>query len=118
VREQHQPAVERDRRHLVPPERVRQHHHREAEARLAEAERLQDAFGHLLRRLAGERLRFVQRPAERFHRGADAVADGAVLRHLLERRRVQLRRLRRRALAGGFRLGVGDSRHSVASCFW
>ena len=38
VRQEHEPPVERDRRDLLAPELVGEHHHREAEARLAHAE--------------------------------------------------------------------------------
>ena len=60
VRQEHQPAVERNRRDLLAPELVREHDHREAEELLAEAERFQNLRRHLARRFLRERLRFVE----------------------------------------------------------
>ena len=108
VRQKHEPAVERNRRDLLAPELVGQHHHREAEVLLAEAERLQNAFRHLPGRFLRQRLRLVERLAERLDRGADAVSQGAVLRHFLEGSGVELRRL------GGGALGVASGSISTA----
>jgi len=79
--------------------------------RFAQTERFQHRLGHLAGEFTRQRLRLIDGLAIRLHRGADAVADGAVLWHFLERGGVDFRRLGRRALGRGFLLDLGNGRH-------